>query len=51
MKLLLDQGLRGEELARRIRVVLEACGGDLATGAVVSANMTRIKLRRLPIGR
>jgi predicted nuclease of predicted toxin-antitoxin system len=45
------EGLRGEDLARRIRVVLGACSGDLATGAVVSADMTRIRLRRLPIAR
>jgi predicted nuclease of predicted toxin-antitoxin system len=45
------EGLRGDEIARRIRVVLGACGDDLATGVAISANMTRIKLKRLPIGR
>lgn len=45
------EGLRGDDIARRIRVVLGACGDDLATGVAVSANMTRIKLKQLPIGR
>jgi predicted nuclease of predicted toxin-antitoxin system len=45
------EGLRGDAMARRIRVVLGACGEDLAAGAVVSADLVRIKLRRLPIRR
>ncbi len=45
------EGLRGSEVARRMRVVLGACAADLAAGAVVSADMVRVKLKRLPIGR
>src|SRR4051812_46607066 len=45
------EGLRGLEVARRIRVVLGACHNDLGAGAVVSADLVRIKLKRLPIGR
>jgi predicted nuclease of predicted toxin-antitoxin system len=45
------EGLRGAEVARRIRVVLGACEADLAAGAVVSADMIRVRLKRLPIGR
>ncbi len=45
------EGLRGAELARRLRVVLGACHESLEAGAVVSADMVRVKVKRLPIGR
>jgi predicted nuclease of predicted toxin-antitoxin system len=39
------------EIARRIRVVIGACHEDLVKGAMVTADLTRIRLRRLPVGR
>jgi predicted nuclease of predicted toxin-antitoxin system len=41
--------LRGEELARLVRVVIERCEEDLNAGAFVTVYEHQIKVRRLPI--
>ena len=43
-------GLRGDAAAALIVRVLAACADDLASGAAVSVENERVRLRRLPIG-
>jgi predicted nuclease of predicted toxin-antitoxin system len=43
------EGLRAEPLAERLVHVLEQCKDDLITGALVSVQEVRIRIRRLPI--
>lgn len=44
------EGLKSEQLADILVVVLTAVGKELETGAVVSVTADRIRVRRLPIG-
>ena len=43
------EGLGGREIASLIRTILGACSADLASGAVATADTTRLRLRRLPL--
>lgn len=43
------EGLRAPEMAQLIRRVLELCGDELLSGAVVSFKEGRVRLRRLPM--
>jgi len=45
------EGLRGAALAALLRAVVGACADDLVAGAVVTADSTRVRLRRLPLSR
>lgn len=42
--------LGGLDIARLIHAVLEECGADLVAGAVATADLARVRLRRLPLG-
>lgn len=41
--------LRGEEVLQLVQSVLTVCSGELETGAVVTVQPSRIRLRRLPL--
>lgn len=43
------EGLNGEDLFKLLCRVLELCGNDLASGAVVSVQNNRIGIKLLPI--
>ncbi len=49
MKFLLDQGLKGDGVARIIAQVVEATEDDLVAGAAVTVTERRLALRRLPL--
>jgi predicted nuclease of predicted toxin-antitoxin system len=44
-----EEGLRPEELAALLSVILNAASNELAAGAVVSATRSRYRIRRLPL--
>jgi len=43
------EGLAAEPLAKRVTQVLGLCRDDLVSGALVSVQETRIRIRRLPV--
>jgi len=43
------EGLKAEQLATLLRGVLEQCGDDLKSGAMVSVTESGIRVRRLPL--
>jgi predicted nuclease of predicted toxin-antitoxin system len=43
------EGLRGENLARLLVTVLQACTDDLLKGAMVSVTENGIRIRHLPV--
>jgi predicted nuclease of predicted toxin-antitoxin system len=43
------EGLKAEQLATLLRDVLEQCGDDLKSGAMVSVTESGIRVRRLPL--
>jgi predicted nuclease of predicted toxin-antitoxin system len=43
------EGLKAEQLATLLRDVLEQCGDDLKSGAMVSVAESGIRVRRLPL--
>lgn len=45
------QGLKGDKLASMLAQVIATAAAELAAGAVVSVNETRIRIRSLPIRR
>jgi len=45
------EGLKGDQLADILVRVLSVADAELAVGAVVSVTESRIRIRRLPIGR
>lgn len=45
------QGLGAADLAVLIQSVVDACAEDLPKGVVATADTTRVKVRRLPLGR
>lgn len=45
------EGLRARELASLVLGVLERCGREIESGALVSVNEHSIRLRKLPIGK
>lgn len=44
------EGLKGEAMAKILAQVVNAASTELAAGAVVSVNESRIRMRSLPIG-
>lgn len=44
------EGLRAEATATLLRAVLARCSEELASGAAVSVEKDRVRIRRLPIG-
>lgn len=45
------QGLGAADLAVLIQSVIGVCGEDLNGGAVATADTTRVKVRKLPLGK
>ena len=43
------EGLYGEQAADLIQTVLERCSEDLERGAMVTVQLNRIRIRRLPV--
>jgi len=43
------EGLKAEQLAMLLRGVLEQCGDDLKSGAMVTVTESGIRIRRLPL--
>jgi predicted nuclease of predicted toxin-antitoxin system len=45
------EGLRGEQLAALLVRILERCGKELESGALVTVTESNVRLRRLPLVR
>ena len=45
------EGLKAEQLARLLVQVLEQCGDDLKSGAMVTVTESSVRVRRLPLAR
>jgi predicted nuclease of predicted toxin-antitoxin system len=43
------EGLRAEAIAQLLKTVVDQCEGDLRSGAMVTVQETRIRIRRLPL--
>lgn len=43
------EGLRAAAMASLIHSALRACGDDLARGAIATADLSRVRVRRIPL--